>query len=51
MENNITDINTFLINKCGIQPDKLIDDIIDDKLQEKNNEGQKFLISYEKSSS
>lgn len=47
MENNITDINTFLINKCGIQSDKLIDDIIDDKLQEKNNEGQKNLLSFD----
>jgi transposase len=47
MEKNITDINTFLINKCGIQPDKLIDDIIDEKLHEKNPEYQKFLLSYD----
>jgi hypothetical protein len=45
MDNNITDINTFLINNCGIQSDILFDEIIEKNLQ--NQECQQFILSIE----
>ena len=42
MEKKNTDINTFLINKCGIQTDKLIDDILDNVENE-----NKYIINIE----
>jgi len=42
MEKINTDINTFLINKCGIQTDKIIDDILDN-IENEN----KYIINIE----
>ena len=42
MEKKNTDINTFLINKCGIQTDKIIDDIVDN-IENEN----KYIINIE----